>query len=171
MRECKGRGRMRMASKVWDARVITMGTRERQGREWTRGACLNTKGIRERKGHGRVKGRTLSFFLSNAGLAWIRGVQINTFREPNHLNALQGTPILLFAQDRICLSFQFAATENIKTINTSRNCTQGLKEWIFRPGFNRIRQERQKRKEKQRTSVCDKVYCTKIIPYWDYSYR
>ena len=104
------------------------------------------------------------FFLSNAGLAWIRGVQINTFREPNHPNALEGTPILLFAQDRICLSFQFAATENIKTINTNRNCIQGLKEWIFWLGFDTMRQERQKTKEKQRTSAgIDKVYCTKII--------
>lgn len=107
------------------ARENVKGAHEREGRAWTR---------RER--HGRVKGRTLSFFL-----------QINTFREPNHLNALEGTPILLFAQDRICPSFQFATTENIKTINTNSDCTQGLKEWIFRPGFNRIRQERQKEKK------------------------
>ena len=136
--------RRKFERRAWSrwARENVKGAHEREGRVWTR---------RER--HGRVKGRTLSFFLSNAGLAWIRGVKINTFLEPNHLNALEGTPILLFAQDRICLSFQFAATENIKTINTNRNCIQGLKEWIFRLGFDTIRQERQKTKEKQRTSA------------------
>ena len=151
------------------AQKVGRDTRDHDGQARTSRARTNARGVLERKGHERVKGRNLSFFLSNTGLPQIRGVrQISTFREPNHLNALEGTPILLFAQDRICPSFQFAATENIKTINTHSNCTQGLKEQIFRTGFKTIRQKKQTRKEKQRTSVCDtftvqKLFRTKTI--------